>query len=78
MLRLARRAAETVGVEIRTAASSTDANAAAPYGIPAVALGVYKGGNAHREDEWVAPESLETGLRMLRRFVDLYQDRPVG
>ncbi|PYE54559.1 M20/M25/M40 family metallo-hydrolase [Deinococcus yavapaiensis] len=77
LLRLARRAAETVGVEVRTAASSTDANAAAPYGIPALALGVYKGGNAHREDEWVVPESLETGLRMLRRFIELYQDRPI-
>ncbi|WP_027482219.1 M20/M25/M40 family metallo-hydrolase [Deinococcus pimensis] len=77
LMRLARRAAESVGVELRTAASSTDANAAAPHGIPALALGVYRGGNAHREDEWVAPDSLETGLRMLRRFVELYQERPV-
>jgi len=45
--------------------------------VPALALGVYRGGNAHREDEWIAPDSLDTGLRMLRRFVDLYQDRPV-
>lgn len=78
LLRLARRAGEAVGVELRTAASSTDANAAVPHGIPALALGVYRGGNAHREDEWIAPESLETGLRMLRRFVDLYQDKPLA
>lgn len=77
LMKLARRAAESVGVELRTAASSTDANAAAPHGVPALALGVYRGGNAHREDEWIAPDSLDTGLRMLRRFVDLYQDRPV-
>lgn len=78
LLRLARRAGESVGVELRTAASSTDANAAVPHHIPALALGVYRGGNAHREDEWVAPESLETGLRMLRRFVELYQEKPLG
>lgn len=76
LLRLARRAADSVGVELRTAASSTDANAAAPHGLPALALGVYRGGNAHREDEWIAPETLDTGLRMLRRFVELYQDKP--
>ena len=78
LLRLTRKAGEHVGVEIRTAASSTDANAAVPHGIPAIALGVYRGGNAHREDEWVVPESLSTGLNMLRRFVELYQDRPVS
>lgn len=77
LLKLARRAAESVGVELRTAASSTDANAAAPHHIPALALGVYRGGNAHREDEWVAPDSLATGLRMLCKFVDLYQERPL-
>lgn len=77
LLRLARRAAEAVGVELRTAASSTDANAAAPHGIPALALGVYRGGNAHREDEWIAPESLGVGLRMLQKFVALYQERPL-
>lgn len=78
LLRLARRAAESVGVELRTAASSTDANAATPHGIPALALGVYRGGNAHREDEWIAPDSLSVGLTMLRRFVELYQEKPLG
>ena len=78
LLRLARRAASDLGVELRTAASSTDANAAAPYGVPAIALGVYQGGNAHREDEWVRPESLDTGLAMLERFVALYQKEPLA
>ncbi len=78
LLRLARRAAESVGAEVRTAASSTDANAAVPHGIPALALGVYKGGNAHREDEWVTPDSLETGLTLLRTFVRLYQQKPLA
>lgn len=77
LLRLARRASSELNVELRSAASSTDANAAAPYGVPALALGVYQGGNAHREDEWVRPESLETGLKLLRRFVELYQQEPL-
>ncbi len=77
LLRLARRAAADLGVELRTAASSTDANAAAPHGVPAIAIGVYQGGNAHREDEWVRPESLETGLAMLERFITLYQREPL-
>lgn len=74
LLRLARRAAAPLGLDIRTAASSTDANAAAPYKLSAVALGVYRGGNAHREDEWVQPESLGVGLRLLQGFVGLYMD----
>ena len=61
----------------RTAASSTDANAAAPHGLSAVAVGVYRGGNAHRTDEWVQVASLGSGLKFLRRMVDLYQRRPV-
>ncbi|GGR05122.1 M20/M25/M40 family metallo-hydrolase [Deinococcus ruber] len=77
VLMLARRAAQPSGIELRTAASSTDANAAVPHGVPAIALGVYRGGNAHREDEWVQLDSLETGLGMLNRFVEAYQQTPL-
>ncbi len=72
LLRLVRQAAVPLGMDIRTTASSTDANAAAPYDFPALALGVYRGGKAHREDEWVQPESLGIGLRLLRGFVSAY------
>lgn len=78
LLDLAREAAREVHTDLRLASSSTDANAAAPYGLPAIALGVYRGGNAHREDEWVQASSLGPGLRFLRRVVDLYQRRPLG
>ena len=78
LLALARRAAQPAGLELRTAASSTDANAAVPHGVPALALGVYRGGHAHREDEWVQQESLEMGLGVLRRFVEAYQQAPLG
>jgi tripeptide aminopeptidase len=72
LLRLAREAALPAGLDLRVASSSTDANAAVPYDLPAMALGVYRGGNAHREDEWVQPGSLEVGLGVLRRFVEGY------
>lgn len=76
LLPLVREAAQGVQLEIRTASSSTDANAAAPYDLPAVAIGVYRGGNAHRTDEWVQGASLAPGLKFLRRFVELYQRQP--
>lgn len=72
LLNLARRAAAPLGLDLRAAASSTDANAAAPYPLSALALGVYKGGNAHREDEWVQPESLGLGLWLLQGFAAAY------
>ncbi|AZI43236.1 M20/M25/M40 family metallo-hydrolase [Deinococcus psychrotolerans] len=72
LLRLARLASQPVGIDLKTAASSTDANAAAPHGVPSMALGVYRGGNAHREDEWVQPSSLSVGLGILQRFVRGY------
>ena len=78
LLELARQAAQPAGVDVRTAASSTDANAAVPHGLPALALGVYRGGNAHREDEWVQTESLSVGLGVLRRFVAAYQQAPLA
>ena len=78
LLELARHAAAPSGIDLRSAASSTDANAAVPHGLPALSLGVYRGGHAHRADEWVQLDSLETGLGVLRRFVDAYQRSPLG
>jgi acetylornithine deacetylase/succinyl-diaminopimelate desuccinylase-like protein len=65
----AMRVLEHLGIAARAVASSTDANAAVPYNIPAIGFGVYKGGNAHRLDEWVDPSSLELGLKALEAFV---------
>lgn len=76
LLALAQTAARESRLELRQASSSTDANAAVPHRLPAIALGVYRGGNAHREDEWVEKRSLEPGLRYLRRVVSLYQNAP--
>lgn len=78
LLELAQQAAREQRLDFRQASSSTDANAAVPHGLPALTLGVYRGGNAHREDEWVQGSSLPVGLRLLRRVVELYQHRPLA
>ena len=54
------------GLAVRIGASSTDANAAMAAGIPALCLGVYRGGDAHRMGEWLEPASLAVGARVLR------------
>ncbi len=46
--------------------SSTDANIPLSRGIPAVCIGVTEGGNAHRTDEWIATQPIDSGLRHLR------------
>lgn len=78
LLEMAQLAAREQRLEFRQASSSTDANAAVPYGLPAMTLGVYRGGHAHREDEWVQGSSLGEGLKLLRRVVELYQHQPLA
>jgi tripeptide aminopeptidase len=65
----AEAALEEVGVASRCVASSTDANAAMAVGLPAIAFGVYKGGDAHRLGEWLEPASLLVGYRALRALL---------
>ena len=77
LLELARAASNKAGLSLHLAASSTDANAAVPYNLPALSLGVYSGGNAHRLDEWVDPTSHVQGLALLKDFVQRYQQNPL-
>jgi len=65
----ARAALKEVGEDARTAASSTDANAAMAAGIPAISFGVYRGGDAHRLSEWLEPASLLTGYRAFEQLL---------
>ena len=65
----AEAALEEVGVASRRVASSTDANAAMAAGLPAIAFGVYRGGDAHRVSEWLEPASLLVGYRALRALL---------
>ena len=70
LVRAARAALSAVDVRTRLAASSTDANAAMAAGLPAVAFGVYRGGDAHRLSEWLETQSLVTGYRALVKFME--------
>ena len=56
------------GLRAHISASSTDANAAMAVGLPAIAFGVYRGGDAHRLSEWLEPDSLPVGLAVLERL----------
>lgn len=49
--------------------SSTDANIPLSRGIPAVCVGVSRGGNAHRLDEWVSTLEMAKGLKHLLLLV---------
>ena len=70
LVRAARGALSAVDVRTRLAASSTDANAAMAAGLPAVAFGVYRGGDAHRLSEWLEIQSLVTGYQALVKFME--------
>ncbi|MGH2344094.1 MAG: hypothetical protein ACRDG4_02635, partial [Chloroflexota bacterium] len=44
-------------------AGSTDANAAFEHGLPGVTVGLTRGGNVHREDEYIELEPLARGAQ---------------
>ena len=68
LVRAAQKALYDHGLRAQLLASSTDANAAIAAGLPAIAFGVYRGGDAHRLSEWLEPASLSVGLAVLERF----------
>ena len=49
--------------------ASTDCNIPLSLGIPAVCIGVYRGGGSHTREEWVEKESLKQGLEVALRLV---------
>ncbi|MCC6629446.1 MAG: M20/M25/M40 family metallo-hydrolase [Chloroflexi bacterium] len=55
----------SLGIEPTLDASSTDANIPISLGVPAVCLGVSRGGGAHRLDEYVEIEPIGAGVRQL-------------
>lgn len=44
---------------------STDANIALSMGLPAICVGISRGGNAHRTDEWIEIAPAATGVQAL-------------
>jgi tripeptide aminopeptidase len=69
LVSLAKESLQVTNILTKTAASSTDANAAMAVGLPAIAFGVYQGGDAHRLSEWLEPDSLQTGYRALAELM---------
>lgn len=70
LVRLAVGALEAAGVrEYSLEAGSTDANEPLSRGLPAVCIGLTKGGHAHRPDEFIETEPLAGGLRQLLALV---------
>lgn len=62
-------ALEQVGVRGTLEKGSTDANIPLSAGCPAVTIGVTRGGNAHRLDEYVEIQPIANGIRQLITLV---------
>jgi tripeptide aminopeptidase len=58
-------ALEAVGVQGTLENGSTDANIPLANGVPAVTIGITRGGNAHRLDEYIETQPVADGLRQL-------------
>jgi tripeptide aminopeptidase len=54
-----------VGVRGSLETGSTDANVPLAAGCPAVTIGITRGGNAHRLDEYIETKPVEAGMRQL-------------
>lgn len=62
-------ALELVGVRGSLETGSTDANIPLSQGCPAVTIGITRGGNAHRLDEYVETPPVASGMRQLITLV---------
>jgi tripeptide aminopeptidase len=76
VLAAVRRVRGRLGLPDAIGAGSTDANAALACGIPALTLGVARGGLMHTDAEWVEEETLQTGLRQLEDVVAAIAEVP--
>jgi di/tripeptidase len=54
-----------VGIKGALEAGSTDANVPLAQGCPAVTIGITRGGNAHRLDEFIETKPVKRGLQQL-------------
>ena len=53
-----------VGIKVGTHSGSTDCNIPLSLGIPALCIGVYRGGGTHTREEWIEKASLPLGLEI--------------
>lgn len=65
----ARRSLNWLGLEATLEASSTDANIPLSMGIPAVCIGITRGGRGHTVDEYIQVPPISQGVAQLTRLV---------
>jgi tripeptide aminopeptidase len=70
LVRATVEAHRSLGLPARFEAGSTDANAAASFGIPAVSIGCTRGSGMHTPRERIELEPLELGVRQLREVIE--------
>ncbi|HTX10508.1 MAG TPA: M20/M25/M40 family metallo-hydrolase [Solirubrobacteraceae bacterium] len=67
----------SLGLPERFEAGSTDANAAAAFGIPAASIGCTRGSGMHTPHERIELEPLELGVGQLLAVVEAFADRRI-
>lgn len=72
LVRAAREALQEHGTEPTEPATSTDANAAHPLDVPAIAVGVTRGSGEHTADEWIEVGAIAVGISALTRTIERY------
>ncbi len=65
LVQMALAALEQTGVKGTLENGSTDANVPLASGCPAVTIGITRGGNAHRMDEYIEVSPIASGMRQL-------------
>lgn len=75
LVRAAVEALANVGVRATLETGSTDGNIALAAGCPTVTVGVTRGGNAHRLDEYAETGPVKDGIQQLFQLVLAAQDR---
>jgi acetylornithine deacetylase/succinyl-diaminopimelate desuccinylase-like protein len=77
LVQLAARALEETGVSSSFETGSTDANVPLSRGLPCVCLGLTRGANSHRPDEYIETRDVDKGLASVVRVVrGAYELRP--
>lgn len=69
LLRVVLGVRKELGLPLLLEAGSTDANAALSAGIPALTVGVSRGGDMHTTSEWIEEGTLDLGREQLRRVL---------
>ena len=75
LVRAAVESLATVGVRATLETGSTDGNIALAAGCPTVTVGITRGGNAHRLDEYAETGPVKDGIRQLFQLVLAAQDK---